>query len=232
MLFITCHMQQLLQDALAINCYYGGEDLFITMTANPAWPEVQSALVHGQAAHNHPDLVVRAFRAKLQSLIKEISEGVLSAVNAYLYTIEFQKCGLPHAHIIVFLKPHAELHFPGNIDTLISSEFPEGEANADLLELVKKYMVHKPCGARDPNALCMVKGRCSKGFPKQFREETSVTEDSYACTRCHNTGQSHQVSGKPIDNRWVVCHSRYLIWRYHCHINVESIASVKTIKYI
>ena len=32
----TCNMQQHLQDALAINCYYGDGDLFITMTANPA----------------------------------------------------------------------------------------------------------------------------------------------------------------------------------------------------
>jgi hypothetical protein len=31
---------------------------------------------------------------------------------------------------------------------------------------------------------------------------------------------------------WVICHSRYLIWKYQCHINVESIASVKAIKYI
>jgi hypothetical protein len=30
----------------------------------------------------------------------------------------------------------------------------------------------------------------------------------------------------------VVCHSKYLIWKYRCHINVESIPSVKAIKYI
>ena len=227
----TRHMQQLLQDALAINRYYGGGDLFITMTANPAWPEIQSALLHGQTANDRPDLTVRAFRAKLQSLIKDISKGVLGDVNAYLYTIEFQKRGLPHAHIIVFLKPHAKLRSPEDIDTLMSSEFPED--NADLLELVKRFMVHKPCGAHNPNAPCMVNGRCSKRFPKQFREETSVTEDSYACTRRRNTGQTHQLrGGVQVDNRWVVCHSRYLIWRYCCHINVESIASVKAIKYI
>ena len=227
----TRHMQQLCQDALAINRYYGGGDLFITMTANPAWPEIQSALLHGQTANDRPDLTVRAFRAKLQSLIKDISKGVLGDVNAYLYTIEFQKRGLPHAHIIVFLKPHAKLRSPEDIDTLMSSEFPEN--NADLLELVKRFMVHKPCGDQNPNSPCMVKGKCSKSFPKQFREDTFVTDDAYACTRCRNTGQTHQLrGGVQVDNRWVVCHSRYLIWRYRCHINVESIASVKAIKYI
>jgi hypothetical protein len=32
----TCYMQQFCQDALAINRYFEGGDLFITMTANPA----------------------------------------------------------------------------------------------------------------------------------------------------------------------------------------------------
>jgi hypothetical protein len=36
----THQMQQLLQDALAINCFFKGTDLFLTMTANPAWPEI------------------------------------------------------------------------------------------------------------------------------------------------------------------------------------------------
>jgi hypothetical protein len=53
----TCNMQQHCQDAYAINHYYGGGDLFITMTAKPAWPEIMSALLHGQAASDCPDLV-------------------------------------------------------------------------------------------------------------------------------------------------------------------------------
>jgi hypothetical protein len=72
----------------------------------------------------------------------------------------------------------------------------------------------------------MVNNKCSKGFPS-FREKTMVTEDSYACTRHHNTGHSHLIKGKQVDNCWVVCHSRYLLWKYQCHINVESIAFVK-----
>jgi len=42
----TRNMQQHSQDALAINRYFGGGDLFITMTANPAWPEITSALMY------------------------------------------------------------------------------------------------------------------------------------------------------------------------------------------
>jgi hypothetical protein len=85
----TRHMQQLCQDALAINRFYGGGDLFITMTANTKWPEIQSQLLYGQKASDRPDLVVRVFRAKLLSLMTDIRQGVLGAVNAYLYTIKF-----------------------------------------------------------------------------------------------------------------------------------------------
>jgi hypothetical protein len=58
----THHMQQLCQDALAINRYFGGGDLFITMTANPAWPEIKSALFPGQSPSDHPDLVIHVFK--------------------------------------------------------------------------------------------------------------------------------------------------------------------------
>ena len=40
------------------------------------------------------------------------------------------------------------------------------------------------------------------------------------------------INGKEVDNWWVVPHSPWLIWKYHCHINVECISSVKAIKYI
>jgi hypothetical protein len=226
----TRNMQQHSQDALAINRYFGGGDLFITITANPAWPEITSAPMYKQKAPNRPDLVVQVFQAKLQSLLKDIARGVLGEVSVYLYTIEFQKRGLPHAHTIVFLKPHAKLHTSEDIDSLMSSKFPT--ANDELLQLIKKFMVHTPCGNQNPSASCMVNGICSKSFPKPFRAETVVTEDSYACTRRCDTGQILEVQGRQVNNQWVVCHSPYLIWKYRCHINVESIASVKAVKYI
>ena len=99
----TRNMQQHLQDALAINCFYREGDLFVTMTANPSWPEIKDALLPGQTTSDRPDLVVRVFHVKLTSLIKEIRGGVLGDWAAHLYIIEFQKCGLPHAHIVVFL---------------------------------------------------------------------------------------------------------------------------------
>jgi hypothetical protein len=117
-----------------------------------------------------------------------------------------------------------------DIDSLMSSKFPTN--NDDLLELIKSYMVHRPCGVHNSTASCMANGACSKGFSKPFREETSITEDSYARTRRRNTGHTYRIGDKDVDNQWVVCYSPYLTWKYRCHINVESIASVKAVKYI
>ena len=226
-------MQQLCQDALAINRYFGGGDLFITMTANPAWPEIKDALLYNQSAAERPDLITRVFHAKLHSLIGDIKNGILGDILGFLYTIEFQKRGLPHAHIIVFLKPHAKLRTPEQVDSLMSSEFPVD--NPELLELIKKFMVHGPCDEQNRQSPCIENGKCTKGFPKPFSERTTITEDSYARTRRLDTGQVIHTGPRDIyrvNNRWVVCHSQYLIWKYRCHINVESISSVKAIKYI
>jgi len=78
----------------------------------------------------------------------------------------------------------------------------------------------------------MKNGKCSKGFPKNFREETTVNEDSYANLRRQNTGKKYQVGDHEVDNRWVVPHPCFWLWKFHCHINMECILSIKAIKYI
>jgi hypothetical protein len=82
-------MQQHLQDALAINHFHKRGDLFVTITANSGWPKIKNALLSGQTASNRPNIVVRVFYVKLNSLIKEIRRGVLGDWAAHLYTIEF-----------------------------------------------------------------------------------------------------------------------------------------------
>jgi hypothetical protein len=47
------NMIQNCQDALAINRYYGGADIFLTATADPNWPEVKDALLPGQKTGSH-----------------------------------------------------------------------------------------------------------------------------------------------------------------------------------
>ena len=195
------NMIQHCQDALAINRHFHGADFLLTMTADPNWPEIKEALLPGQTPADRPDLAVRVFHAKVEEMKQDIfKHGYLGQTVARVWTIEFQKRGLPHIHMIIFLHRDSKLHTPDNIDTLLSAEFPDEEEEPELFELVKKHMVHTPCGPNNPTAPCMKDGKCSKGFPKPFREETTINEDSYTNLRRRNTGKTYQVRGHQVDN--------------------------------
>ena len=56
-------------------------------------------------------------------------------------------------HLIVFLAPEHKLRTPEDIDSLISAGFPNEQEQAELYELVKKFMVHNPCGTQNPVTL-------------------------------------------------------------------------------
>lgn len=51
-------MLECYQDAMAIARHLGAPQLFITMTANPNWPEITNELLPGQTASDLPDLAV------------------------------------------------------------------------------------------------------------------------------------------------------------------------------
>lgn len=53
------HMQQNYQDAMAIVSKTGKPDIFLTITCNPKWKEIQENLLPGQQACDRPDIVAR-----------------------------------------------------------------------------------------------------------------------------------------------------------------------------
>ena len=232
------NMIQNCQDALAINRHFG-PDLFMTVTANPNWPEVKESLGPGETPSDRPDIIVRTFHLKVKQILKDIyTNGVMGRAVARVWTIEFQKRGLPHMHMIIFLHPDHKLRTPEDVDSLLSAEFPDEETQPQLFELVKSFMVHTPCGNdhNNPNSPCIVDNKCSKGFPKPFRDQTTVNTDSYSNLRRRDTGKKVKIgqgaSQHEVDNSWVVAYCAYFLWKYRCHINVECVASIKAIKYI
>ena len=90
------------QDAMAIVRDRGKPSLFITFTCNPKWDEIVQSLPPTQRAEDRPDVVSRVFRAKFKLLMDDlVHKHVLGTVSSYLSVIEFQKRGLPHAHILL-----------------------------------------------------------------------------------------------------------------------------------
>lgn len=117
----------------------GKPSLFITMTCNPAWPEIRDALAPGQQAADRPDLCARMFRAKQRALLDDlIRHSVLGKVVGYTWVIEFQNRGLPHCHILLILDETDQIRTPEGVDRVVCAEIPDRTANPVLYETVKK----------------------------------------------------------------------------------------------
>jgi len=85
-----------------------------------------------------------------------------------MYTVEFQKRGLPHAHILLWLDGESKLKNPTDIDKVISAELPNADLYPKLEKFVSSYMIHGPCESVRYNSLCMKEGRCSKFLSKKL----------------------------------------------------------------
>jgi hypothetical protein len=237
-------MYQLFQDSMAICRFCRKPDLFLTMTANPNWPEIKEALLKfarnddednetRQQASDRPDIVARVFNEKKDALLAEIKSGLFGAIAGLVYTTEFQKRGLPHIHLLIFLQTPYKIRDARHVDSIISAKLPDRNAQPILWNAVTQFMIHGSCGPTNPNAPCMQDGKCSRYFPKPFNPETRLGEDGYPEYARPNDGRTFSNSrGHIYDNRSVVPHHPYLLAKYGCHINVEVCASVKAVKYI
>jgi hypothetical protein len=150
-----------------------------------------------------------------------------------MYTVEFQKRGLPHAHILIWLSGQNKLTTGNDIDGIISAELPDSVRYPRLSEAVSKFMIHGPCGGPFKGSPCINSvGKCSKFYPKKFRTSTTFDQDGYPCYKRRNTGLTIQKKGAKIDNRFVVPYNPYLLVRYSGHVNVEYCNKSNSIKYL
>ncbi|XP_031127813.1 uncharacterized protein LOC116029909 [Ipomoea triloba] len=228
------YMIQNYQDAMAICRHKGYPNLFITFTCNPKWPEIQRFMDKCNLnAEDRPDIVSRVFKMKLDALVKEIRNGKLfGIVTAVVYTIEFHKRGLPHAHILIFLERLTEGFSANHMDEFISAEIPNKEQDYEYYKAVGEFMMHGPCGQERPKSPCMVNKKCSKHFPKKFVEVSTLDDDGYPIYRRRDNGATVERNGVHLDSRYCVPHNRYLLLKYKAHINVEWCNQSRSIKYL
>ena len=136
---------------------HGRPDLFITFTCNPSWKEIQTELFEGQKSDQKRDLLARVSHLKLKKLMDVMTNGeVFGATICHMYTIEWQKRGPPHAHILLWLPQKLR---PTDIDLLISVEFPDPSNDPQLYNVTKSNMVHGPCVAVNPKSKSMEHGK-------------------------------------------------------------------------
>nr|XP_033513522.1 uncharacterized protein LOC108942840 isoform X2 [Nicotiana tomentosiformis] len=144
-------MRQRYMDAIALVQHFGKPDLFITMTCNPSWMEIEEHLSPSDEAQNRPDLISRVFRAKIEELKTNIlKRNIFGKVAAFMYTVEFQKRGLPHAHFLIILSNEHKLLTTEAYDDIIKAELQDSNREPNLRKFILKHMMHDPYGSLNP----------------------------------------------------------------------------------
>jgi hypothetical protein len=176
------YMYQCYQDCMAIVRALGKPHLFLTMTCNPGWDEIVSECRRsGTEPHNRPDIIARVFHAKMRQLLREIlEEHVFGIVDGYCYVVEFQKRGLPHAHMLLILREQINRELYSKFSC---AEIPDPVRNPRLFQRVIESMVHSPCNTLGPHRCHTAEGRCRFGFPKPFSDSTFENAQGYMTYR-------------------------------------------------
>jgi hypothetical protein len=218
-------------DSVALPRRFGKPDLFITMTCNPNWAEIKNNIPSGSHWRHHQDIVNRVFHMKLMALLDVLTKKKLfGEVLAFVYRIEWQARGLPHAHILIILK--TKILSPRHIDEIVWAEIPCPQQYPILHAIVGKCMIHDPCDNR-PDAGCRIKGEgtCFRKFPKTLTGVTSISGEGWPQYRRRNQFAIHH-DGKIITDEWVVPYNPMLLEMFDCHINVEICAHKRCFKYV
>jgi hypothetical protein len=225
------HLRSLAHNALCIVSEYGRPSIFITLTCNPFWVEIQEQLFEGQTAFDRPDITTRVFKARLTAFLHNLKQGKyfgnMHQVTYLINVIEYQKRGLPHAHIVLQFTnmPSFEdkIALSNWIDINISALLPELNPNSSLTdrtycEYVTSHMVHK-C----KRGVCLDDNDiCERGYTKNVIQQ--------------NTTFSNR--GFPVYKRLneqdlkIVPHNRSVLLDWNGHANVEFAGSTYLVIYL
>ncbi len=231
------YYHRLFQNAMALPRRFGRPDLFITMTCNPAWPEIRLAIPGGSSWQEHPDIVARVFMMKVHNLHDDIKrKQIFGQVSAIVYRIEWQSRGLPHMHMLVILASH--INSVEDVDNIVCAEIPDPDYHPMLHELVRQFHIHKPCDTCG-SASCRQKsldGTCYRQFPKRMMRTTNLSEDGFPLYRrrgrFQTTVRDHTGLDRVVTDEWVVAYSPFLLLRYQCHLNIEVAGCLHVFKYV
>lgn len=115
--------------------HYGRPYLFITFTCNLKWKEIQNELPEEELHVHSQDLFARLLKLKVIKIFDVLTKDmVFGPLRCITNSIEWQKCGLHHPHILISLmeKEHSK-----QIDNIISAEPLDATKHRSLYEIVK-----------------------------------------------------------------------------------------------
>jgi Helitron helicase-like domain at N-terminus len=176
--------------------------------------------------------------------------NVFGPVKGFVYSVEYQKRGMPHIHMLITLDEEKLRLTPEFVNNIISAEnVPEPDPNdhseaakqaRDLRKLVGDFQ-HHDCSDR----YCLRDdGKCEKRFPRDYSNETilsdNFTQYKRRATECGGVNfVTAPVKGvsKIITNQYVVPYNQFLLLKYGCHHDIEWVGSQQkaleyTLKYL
>lgn len=223
-------------DAIALVNRLGNPSFFLTFTCNPKWPEIQQSTTGNYSNHL---VCARAFNLRLAELLKDIRSGLWFGKCVYmLHVIEFQKRGLPHAHICFRVEgggPASNI----DIDKFVRADIPnELEAGGRLRKTVLNHMIHGPCGPPNRvNLPCwdLEKRKCTKYFPKRETATTFSDEKGFIHLRRDKNNKGiikYRNQEITVDETWVVPYNASMLLKYDAHINLEISTQRTVVKYL
>jgi hypothetical protein len=111
---------------MASVCVNGKPDFFVTKTCNPKWPEIKYSLIENQDPQDRPDIIARVFFQRFKKFIERFTKDhIFGELAAWIWVIEFQKRGLPHAHCLFTLKQEYKIRNIETLDKLIWAQIPD-----------------------------------------------------------------------------------------------------------
>ena len=232
-----CHAYQrrFFHDALHLSRVRGSSHLFVTVTCNPNWPEVRDLLgteIFDLHHASHQAILARVFVYKRKQLLARLKEQDYlfpghCGIDWIVYSTEWQKGDLPHAHIAVRLKidttrqsMNTQLEHLRLMDQVVSAQLPD--PNAPHYHQVVAFMQHpsecKSCLREKPKG--SGKKACRFYFPKPVCPESRIDSRGFPVYRRTD-----------LDVR-VVPHNWKLLVEFNCHINSEWTFHSKHLAYV
>nr|GEW93979.1 DNA helicase [Tanacetum cinerariifolium] len=200
------------------------------------WPEISEYMEDypGLTSADRADVVDRVFEMKIHQFINFIRDAQpFGKIIAVLYTVEFQKRGLPHCHTLIWIDESMRVQRDQDIDAYISAELPSKDVDPEGHRVVSELMMHGPCGYAYPAATCMQKStQCGMHFPKQYCDRTYTDKEGFVHYRRRNTQVTTVKQYIELDSSYVVPYNRQLCMLFYAHINVEYCGWTMLIKYL
>ena len=101
-----------------------------------------------QAATYQPDLIARVFHLKQKDLLARIQHThVFGCFLGCVWTIEYQKCGIPYMHLLLFLYLEDRSLILKRIDQTICAKLltPFPDPTGELRSIIAISMVYGSC---------------------------------------------------------------------------------------